>query len=572
MEGEELGYQENQEKEALIVESLQQEIMDDEIDGSNMESFSSITFDAKRNEARRLAEIDEKHEQFIEQHGVSSVSPIPSAIFSPLKPNYFCNRGKQKHECECQDKIEEVDKKLRQLHVSAIPKKVSKEDLSKIGDDKYKIIKGKSDLYLHKRLQGFSRSIWEPFKSYIDWSSKLVATPYPKRMVGGILQQGWSLTICHYRGKGIHIKSSETHAGGPLEFATSNLKRSQPANTITSPNEVYKNVFALVEEEIAGDPITHPRGPPGSTSCSTRNNKKYSSGSPQATKVKTFTRDEGSMYGDRWILLNPNVIRDNIHGLLWRIHLDLEANAASSSDVPSLLAFLQHGRLELEKAKQLSLVVMLSMILERRPLFVIANAMDIMEVSYSHAMKSGNSLPDVPEIVASNRIVSQHPSYSHSIKGWKAPKSDARGSSKSAQVLDSRGKSTMAKALNEMVSDASMKKVVAKKTVATTKRGSIPIVVAAIVASSKTCIGVLRSHPGSHDIQMESLSVTFHGHELIVDVELELNYGRCNGLLGLNDCGKSTLFTAIGCREPPIPKQNIIGKASPHLEENNHDH
>lgn len=86
-------------------------------------------------------------------------------------------------------------------------------------------------------------------------------------------------------------------------------------------------------------------------------------------------------------------------------------------------------------------------------------------------------------------------------------------------------------------------------------------------------------------LQIESLSVTFHGHDLIVDSELELNYGRfvslsyllyvlvmtgaiclisCNyfikfylfrryGLLGLNGCGKSTLLTAIGCRELPIP-------------------
>ena len=86
-------------------------------------------------------------------------------------------------------------------------------------------------------------------------------------------------------------------------------------------------------------------------------------------------------------------------------------------------------------------------------------------------------------------------------------------------------------------------------------------------------------------LQIESLSVTFHGHDLIVDSELELNYGRfvslsyllyvlvmkgaiclisrdyfikfClfrrYGLLGLNGCGKSTLLTAIGCRELPIP-------------------
>ncbi|CAM8970174.1 unnamed protein product [Rhodiola kirilowii] len=58
--------------------------------------------------------------------------------------------------------------------------------------------------------------------------------------------------------------------------------------------------------------------------------------------------------------------------------------------------------------------------------------------------------------------------------------------------------------------------------------------------------------------QIESLSVTFHGHDLIVDSELELNYGRRYGFLGLNGCGKSTLLTAIGLREIPIPEHMDI--------------
>lgn len=58
--------------------------------------------------------------------------------------------------------------------------------------------------------------------------------------------------------------------------------------------------------------------------------------------------------------------------------------------------------------------------------------------------------------------------------------------------------------------------------------------------------------------QIESLSVTFHGHELVSDSTLELNYGRRYGLLGLNGCGKSTLLTAIGLREVPIPEHMDI--------------
>ncbi|XP_054815563.1 ABC transporter F family member 1 [Prosopis cineraria] len=125
-----------------------------------------------------------------------------------------------------------------------------------------------------------------------------------------------------------------------------------------------------------------------------------------------------------------------------------------------------------------------------------------------------------------------------------------------------------------MVSDASKKKAAQKKAAAAAKRGGKAAAAASskgaaseaqkaadklangvgeIQISDRTCTGVLCSHPLSRDIRIESLSVTFHGHDLIVDSELELNYGRRYGLLGLNGCGKSTLLTALGCRELPIP-------------------
>ncbi|XP_051134080.1 ABC transporter F family member 1 [Andrographis paniculata] len=127
-----------------------------------------------------------------------------------------------------------------------------------------------------------------------------------------------------------------------------------------------------------------------------------------------------------------------------------------------------------------------------------------------------------------------------------------------------------------MVSDASKKKAAQKKAAAAAKRGGKAAAAAAsskaaaaaengskadglankvadIQLSDRTCTGVLCSHPLSRDIRIESLSLTFHGHELIVDTELELNYGRRYGLLGLNGCGKSTLLASIGCRELPIP-------------------
>ncbi|GLT65037.1 hypothetical protein SLA2020_374910 [Shorea laevis] len=136
-----------------------------------------------------------------------------------------------------------------------------------------------------------------------------------------------------------------------------------------------------------------------------------------------------------------------------------------------------------------------------------------------------------------------------------------------------------------MVSDASKKKAAQKKAAAAAKRGgkaaaaasSSKAAAAAAAAvdsqngadklsegvgslqiSDRTCTGVLCSHPLSRDIRIESLSVTFHGHDLIVDSMLELNYGRRYGLLGLNGCGKSTLLTAIGLRELPIPEHMDI--------------
>ncbi|KAK7261313.1 hypothetical protein RIF29_27622 [Crotalaria pallida] len=134
-----------------------------------------------------------------------------------------------------------------------------------------------------------------------------------------------------------------------------------------------------------------------------------------------------------------------------------------------------------------------------------------------------------------------------------------------------------------MVSDASKKKAAQKKAAAAAKRGGkaaasasskaasaaadkVANGIAEIHISDRNCTGVLCSHPLSRDIRIESLSVTFHGHDLIVDSELELNYGRRYGLLGLNGCGKSTLLTAIGCRELPIPEHMDIYHLSREIE------
>ncbi|KAL0709922.1 hypothetical protein Bca4012_016900 [Brassica carinata] len=137
----------------------------------------------------------------------------------------------------------------------------------------------------------------------------------------------------------------------------------------------------------------------------------------------------------------------------------------------------------------------------------------------------------------------------------------------------------------KMVSDASKKKAAQKKAAAAAKRGgkaaaaasksaatssngvdSLSSGVDALQISDRTCTGILCSHPQSRDIRIESLSVTFHGHDLVVDSMLELNYGRRYGLLGLNGCGKSTLLTAIGLRELPIPDHMDIYHLSHEIE------
>lgn len=56
--------------------------------------------------------------------------------------------------------------------------------------------------------------------------------------------------------------------------------------------------------------------------------------------------------------------------------------------------------------------------------------------------------------------------------------------------------------------------------------------------SSKSCAGVLTSHPESRDIHVERLSLTLHGAELLSDARLELNCGQRYGLVGLNGCGE----------------------------------
>lgn len=70
----------------------------------------------------------------------------------------------------------------------------------------------------------------------------------------------------------------------------------------------------------------------------------------------------------------------------------------------------------------------------------------------------------------------------------------------------------------------------------------------------RSTTGILSSHPQSRDVQIDSFTLLYHGHELLQDSKLELNYGRRYGLLGLNGCGKSTMLKSLAAREVPIPE------------------
>eukprot|EP01018_Ginkgo_biloba_P004213 Gb_09023 [translate_table: standard] len=114
------------EEEEIVEESLQQEIMDDEIDDRSMASSTSSTFKFKGREAQYRVKIDKKLGQFMEQHKSSLVSPMPSAIVLASKSNYSSNRSKQKQNHEYHSKIEELDKKIC---IPTILKNVTNEDI-----------------------------------------------------------------------------------------------------------------------------------------------------------------------------------------------------------------------------------------------------------------------------------------------------------------------------------------------------------------------------------------------------------------------------------------------------------
>ncbi|KAI4300661.1 hypothetical protein L6164_034012 [Bauhinia variegata] len=137
---------------------------------------------------------------------------------------------------------------------------------------------------------------------------------------------------------------------------------------------------------------------------------------------------ESVTYADTWTFLVPDLICDIDNKLLWKIHLDLEAISASSSEAPSVLEFLQRRKLEANKAKQLCLGITRTLILERRPISVVAKAIHALVTSFSHSIKTGSYIKG---------LKSEKPSVS----GVQQSESQVSGVDASASTADALGKS-----------------------------------------------------------------------------------------------------------------------------------
>jgi ATP-binding cassette subfamily F protein 2 len=79
-----------------------------------------------------------------------------------------------------------------------------------------------------------------------------------------------------------------------------------------------------------------------------------------------------------------------------------------------------------------------------------------------------------------------------------------------------------------------------------------------VVISPRSVTAICTSYKLSRDIKFEQFTLSLHGSVLVQDAELELNYGRRYGLIGLNGSGKTSIMYALGHRELPVPEHISI--------------
>lgn len=149
---------------------------------------------------------------------------------------------------------------------------------------------------------------------------------------------------------------------------------------------ILYDIFADSRAPISAPLPLQLRGFPRSYSSSSRSTGKDG----ESSEVNNTIDHEGIIYGDSWTFIVPDLVYDVSNNFLWKIHLDLEAIAASSSETPSVLEFLQRRKLEAIKAKQLCLGIARTVILERRPVYMVSKAIDVLVSSYSLSLKTGS--------------------------------------------------------------------------------------------------------------------------------------------------------------------------------------
>jgi ATP-binding cassette subfamily F protein 2 len=57
-------------------------------------------------------------------------------------------------------------------------------------------------------------------------------------------------------------------------------------------------------------------------------------------------------------------------------------------------------------------------------------------------------------------------------------------------------------------------------------------------AAARAVAGVLASDERARDLKLHSVTITFHGREIVNDAKIEFNMGQRYGLVGVNGCGE----------------------------------
>lgn len=164
---------------------------------------------------------------------------------------------------------------------------------------------------------------------------------------------------------------------------------------------ILYDIFADSRAPISAPLPLQLRGFPRSYSSSSRSSGKDG----ESSEVNNKIDHEGIIYGDNWTFIVPDLICDVSNNFLWKIHLDLEAIVASSSETPFVLEFLQRRKLEAIKAKQLSLGIARTVILERGPISMVSKAIDVLVSSYSLSLKTGSYFKGIKAESTSSGVV-----------------------------------------------------------------------------------------------------------------------------------------------------------------------